>query len=132
MWLPILGLITGILIGSMFTFTIPIIYAKYLSVSVLAALDSLLGSVKALLEDSFDSAILISGFFANMLLAAGLAFMGDRLGLDLYMAAVIALGIRLFSNLGAIRRDLMEMHHTRKALKKAKAEAGEATNEAQQ
>ncbi|MCI8336403.1 MAG: small basic family protein [Peptococcaceae bacterium] len=130
MWLPILGLITGVLIGSMFTFTIPIIYAKYLSVSVLAALDSLLGSVKALLEDSFDSAILISGFFANMLLAAGLAFMGDRLGLDLYMAAVIALGIRLFSNLGAIRRDLMEMHHTRKALKQAKA--GDASNETQQ
>lgn len=130
MWLPILGLITGVLIGSMFTFTIPIIYAKYLSVSVLAALDSLLGSVKALLEDSFDSAILISGFFANMLLAAGLAFMGDRLGLDLYMAAVIALGIRLFSNLGAIRRDLMEMYHTRKALKQAKV--GDASNETQQ
>lgn len=128
MWLPILGLITGILIGSMFTFTIPIVYAKYLSVGVLAALDSLLGSVKALLEDSFDSTVLISGFFANILLAAALAFMGDRLGLDLYMAAVVALGIRLFSNLGAIRRDLMEMHHNKKALKKA----GEANHETQQ
>ena len=128
MWLPILGLITGILIGSMFTFTIPIAYAKYLSVGVLAALDSLAGSTKALLEDSFDSKVLVSGFFVNMLLAAGLAFMGDRLGLDLYMAAVIALGIRLFNNLGTIRRDLLEISRNKKEQKKV----GEAKHEDQE
>ncbi len=45
-WLPVIGLIGGIAIGSVFTFTVPVLYAKYLSVAVLAGLDSLLGSVR--------------------------------------------------------------------------------------
>lgn len=107
MWLPLIGLALGILLGSVFTLSVPIIYAKYLSIAVLAALDSLLGGVRGIIEDSFDGTILLSGFFVNTLLAAALAYLGDHLGVDLYLAAVIALGIRLFSNLGFIRRDLI-------------------------
>ncbi|MEL7563898.1 MAG: small basic family protein [Dehalobacterium sp.] len=114
MWFPIIGLILGILLGSIFTFTVPIVYAKYLSIAVLAALDSLLGGVRGILEESFDGTILLSGFFTNTLLAALLAYMGDHLGVDLYLAAVIAFGIRLFSNLGFIRRDLVSRYRNRK------------------
>ncbi|ATW25253.1 small basic family protein [Candidatus Formimonas warabiya] len=107
MWFPIIGLIIGILLGSIFTVSVPVFYAKYMSVAVLAALDSLLGGFRGLLEDSFDGTILLSGFFTNALLAALLAYLGDHLGVDLYLAAVIAFGIRLFGNLGFIRRDLI-------------------------
>lgn len=107
MWFPILGLILGILLGSIFTVTVPLFYAKYLSIAVLAALDSLLGGFRGIIEDSFDGTILLSGFFTNALLAAMLAYLGDRMGLDLYLAAVVAFGMRLFSNLGFIRRDLI-------------------------
>ena len=47
MWLiPLFGLLAGALIGSIVSFQIPIVFAKYLSVAVLAALDSVLGGVR--------------------------------------------------------------------------------------
>ncbi|HAA90086.1 MAG: Uncharacterized protein XD63_1370 [Thermoanaerobacterales bacterium 50_218] len=108
MWLPLLGMIAGILIGSMLALSIPGAYVKYLSVAVLASLDSVFGGIKALLEEKFDGAILLSGFFTNALLAALLAYLGDRLGVDLYLAAVFAFGVRLFQNLAIIRRKVFE------------------------
>ena len=107
MWLPLMGLILGLLTGSLFTLALPGFIAKYLSIAVLASLDSLLGGWRAVLEDTFDGAVLITGFFANALLAAGLAYLGDLLGLDLYLAAVITFGIRIFGNLGSIRHNIV-------------------------
>ena len=63
MWFPIVGLIIGILLGSIFTVPVPIVYAKYLSIAVLAALDSLMGGVRGILEDSFDGTILYPVFY---------------------------------------------------------------------
>ncbi|MCR4420026.1 MAG: small basic family protein [Clostridia bacterium] len=107
MWLPALGLAIGILIGLWFPLTIPLAYAKYLSVGVLAALDSIFGGLRAGLEENFDSGVFITGFFGNMLLAGVLAYLGDQLGIDLYLAAVFAFGVRIFQNLAIIRRHLL-------------------------
>ena len=115
MWLPILGLLLGIGIGSTLAIPIPGIYAKYLSVALLAALDSVFGGLRSVIEDKFDGSVLLTGFFTNALLAALLAYMGDRLGVDLYMAAVFAFGVRLFQNLAIIRREMLanwvQKHH---------------------
>ncbi|MBS4025216.1 MAG: small basic family protein [Clostridia bacterium] len=113
MWLPIIGLIVGIIFGSIFTFSIPVMYAKYMGVALLAGLDSVLGGVRSIMEDSFDGPILLTGFFTNILLAAFLAYVGDRLGVELYLAAVFAFGVRLFHNLAAIRRIILNKfnHH---------------------
>ena len=113
MWLPILGLILGLLLGTIFTFEVPIIFAKYLSIGVLAALDSLLGALRSMFEKKYESPILVTGFFTNILLAAGLAYLGDLLGLDLYLAAVIAFGLRIFSNLSFTRRYLINLYRNR-------------------
>jgi len=108
MWLPVMGLILGLLAGSLFTFAIPGVIAKYMSIAVLASLDSLLGGWRGVLDDNFDGAILISGFFTNAILAAALAYVGDLLGLDLYLAAVITFGLRIFGNAGYIRRSIVQ------------------------
>lgn len=108
MWLPILGLILGLAIGYVSPFSVPIGYAKYLSVAILAALDTVLGGIRAAQEEHFDSKVFLSGFFSNMLLAGFLAYVGDRIGVDLYLAAVVAFGVRLFQNLAIIRRHLLK------------------------
>lgn len=108
MWLPLLGLVFGLVIGYVSPLSVPVEYAKYLSVGLLAALDSVLGGIRAVQEDHFDSAVFLTGFSSNMLMAAFLAYLGDRIGVDLYLAAVVAFGVRLFQNLGIIRRHLIK------------------------
>ncbi|MGI6145004.1 MAG: small basic family protein [Peptococcia bacterium] len=118
MWfiLPIIGLILGIYLGSNITFQLPAIYIKYMSIAVLASLDSVFGGIKAVLKNNFDGTILLSGFFTNALLAALLAYLGDRLGVDLYYAAIFAFGVRIFQNLATIRHHVITNLRQRKAL----------------
>ncbi|MGM7701081.1 small basic family protein [Pseudalkalibacillus sp. Hm43] len=104
MWLPVLGLLIGLLLGFMSEIRIPDEYTSYLSIAVLAALDTLFGGIRAQLQKTFDDQVFITGFFFNILLAAGLAFLGVHLGVDLYLAAIFAFGVRLFNNIAVIRR----------------------------
>ncbi|QGQ46943.1 small basic family protein [Metabacillus sediminilitoris] len=107
MWLPILGLILGVILGLMSELRIPPEYSSYLSIAILAALDTLLGGIRAHLQDIYDELVFVSGFFFNILLAASLAFLGVHLGVDLYLVAVFAFGVRLFQNIAVIRRILI-------------------------
>lgn len=108
MWLPILGLLAGIILGFLFSVEIPLALVKYSAIAILAAMDTILGGARAQLEGRFDLSIFVSGFFANTLFAALLTAIGDLLGVDIYLGAVIAFSIRIFGNVGFIRRDLLE------------------------
>jgi len=103
MTLPVFGLLIGVIIGVMSPITVPVEYAKYMSVALLASLDSVFGGLRAGMEEKFDNTIFITGFFTNALLAASLVFIGERLGIDLYYVASLAFGLRIFQNLAAIR-----------------------------
>jgi small basic protein len=76
--------------------------------AILAALDSVLGAVRAELDGEFDNKIFLTGFFANIVLAGALTYLGDRLGVELYIAAIVAFGVRMFNNLAIIRRQLLQ------------------------
>lgn len=106
-WLPILGLLVGLALGMAFSLTIPADYSRYTAMALLAALDSVLGAVRAELDGEFDNRIFLTGFFANIILASVLTFLGDRLGVELYIAAIVAFGVRMFNNLAIIRRQLL-------------------------
>lgn len=105
--LPVLGLILGILVGIFIPYSIPFQYSNYVAISILAALDSVFGAAVATLQNKFNMKVFLSGFFGNALLAALLAYIGDKLGIQLYLAAVFAFGNRLFVNFGIIRRFLL-------------------------
>lgn len=104
MMLPIVGVLLGIAIGLLFPLSMPVEYGKFMAVALLASLDSVFGGLRSALEEKFDNAVFISGFFVNALLAVVLVFVGDRLGIDLYYVASLAFGLRIFQNLAIIRR----------------------------
>lgn len=99
-----LALALGVTLGLLTNIAIPTVLLTYLGVAVLAAIDSCLGGVRASLEHTFDDKVFVSGFLTNTLMAAFIVFVGDRIGVrELYLAAVVAFGIRLFDNLGTVR-----------------------------
>lgn len=104
MILPVIAVLVGIMIGLFFPVSMPVEYGKYLAVALLASLDSVFGGLRSGLEEKFDNAVFISGFFVNALLAVVLVFIGERLGIDLYYVASLAFGLRIFQNLAIIRR----------------------------
>lgn len=124
--IPIIGLIIGIILGIILPINIPRTLSLYLSVALLACLDSVFGGIRASVENKFDTDIFISGFFGNAVLAALLTYLGDRLNVPIYLAAVVVFGGRLFNNFAVMRREIIEGIR-RKRIKnlKAKGPGGE-------
>jgi small basic protein len=108
LWFPIASLTGGFALGyflfNRFQWEVSGEYAPYLSVAALAGLDTVFGGVRAGIEGRFQNDIFASGFVLNTLLAAVLAWLGDKIGVNLALVAVIALGSRVFLNLSLIRR----------------------------
>lgn len=107
MWLPFVGLCVGVIVGLFTSWTIPQDYARYTAVAVLAALDSMVGATRATLEGTYRNRVFLSGLVGNALLAFMITYLGDRLGSDLYIAAIVAFGVRLFDNFSKIRQRLL-------------------------
>ncbi len=107
MWIPLAGLLLGILLGLVLQVSVSFELARYSAVAILAALDSVLGAVRAELDGTFNERIFLSGFVTNALVAVLLTFVGDRLGIDLYLVALIAFGLRIFNNVALIRRHFL-------------------------
>lgn len=111
--LPLIGLLIGIALGLVLNIQVPVFWSKYLGIAVLAALDTAIGGLRASLEMKFNEKLFITGFFSNTLMAAFIVFVGDRLltGDILYLAAVVAFGVRLFQNLALVRRHIFQKRH---------------------
>lgn len=107
MLLPLAGLLVGILLGLVLNINVGFELSRYSAVAILAALDSVLGAVRAELEGVYDNRIFVSGFVVNAIVAVLLTFIGDRLGLDLYLVALLTFGLRIFQNVALIRRHVL-------------------------
>jgi small basic protein len=107
MWLPLVGLALGIALGLVLNVNVSPDLARYSAVAILAGLDSVLGAIRAELDAHYDNRIFLSGFITNTLVAVALTFVGDRLGIDLYLVALFAFGLRIFQNVALIRRHFL-------------------------
>lgn len=105
--LELIGLVAGLLIGAFFPWTIPAQWSLYVAAGLLAALDSALGGFRSRLKGEFKLEIFLSGTLGNAGIAAFLTWLGQRLGLPLYLAAVVVFGTRMFQNFAEIRRELL-------------------------
>lgn len=101
------GLALGVVVGFYIPFTYPVSYSLYMSVAILATMDSIFGAVKSVLQGKYDNLIFLTGFIGNAVLAIILTYIGDRLGLPLYYVAILVFGSRLFYNLSVIRRHIV-------------------------
>lgn len=110
MWIVILGLGLGLAIGFFTPVSVPVELSKYLAVALLAGMDSSLGGIRSGMEAQFRLSIFTSGFTFNILIAAILVYLGDLLGIDLYIAAIVVFGMRIFNNITAIRRKLIDKY----------------------
>src|SRR5690349_16443828 len=63
-------------------FTVPQEDARYAADGIRAAMDAILGAVRAVLNKSYANRIFLSGLLANVALAVLLTFLGDRLGVN--------------------------------------------------
>ncbi|MEE6281020.1 small basic family protein [Georgenia sunbinii] len=106
----IIGLVVGVVVGLVLEPTVPAALQPYLPIAVVAALDALFGGVRAYLEGLFDDRVFVTSFLFNVLIAAFLVFLGDQLGVGSQMttAIVVVLGIRIFSNVASIRRQIFK------------------------
>lgn len=106
--IAILGLVVGVVAGLLLQPEVPVGLQPYLPIAVIAALDALFGGLRALLDGIFDDRVFLVSFLSNVVLAALIVFLGDQLGVgtQLSTAVVVVLGIRIFSNVAAIRRHL--------------------------
>ena len=69
MILPLFGLLFGVLAGLVLNVNVSYELSRYSAVAILAALDSVLGAVRAELDGVYDNRIFISGFVTNAVVA---------------------------------------------------------------
>ncbi|TCD54796.1 DUF1290 domain-containing protein [Alloscardovia theropitheci] len=102
----VLGIIVGVVIGLFVHTDIPVWLQPYLPIMVVAALDALLGAARAFFERNFSDRVFVISFLSNVVIAVLLVYIGTLLGVSsqLTTAVIVVLGIRIFSNVSAIRR----------------------------
>ena len=86
-YIVLVSLAIGLLIGYMSPIVIPLAYSKLFSVALVAALDAAFGGLRAAVAERFDKHVFVTGFFSNTLLA---------------------FGFRIFKNLAILRRYLLK------------------------
>ncbi len=107
----ILGVIAGIIVPyNLNSTTLP-----YAAVAIIAALDSVFGAWHANLNKKFNLNVFMMGLVSNAVLAVALTFVGNLLGINLYFAAIIVFGVRMFNNMSSIRRLTLDIYFEKRA-----------------
>lgn len=125
--LPIVGLI----VGAVLAITLKVgpqggLAGQYLAVACLAGFDTICGGVRSGLEGKYTNEIFLTGFISNIVIAFGIAYLGDMIGLDLFLAVALVLGARIFTNLSLIRRVLLTRFQDARDRKRLQALAAQA------
>ena len=118
-----IAIILGCVIGALIGINMPMIsytYSGYLAIAIIAALDSVFGGIASTLNKNFDLKIFVTGFFGNAILSILLTYLGQKLNVDIYLAAIVVFVGRMFNNLALIRRYSIEKFRKNKTKDKKK------------
>ena len=86
-----IAILIGCVIGALIGMHAPVIsytYSGYLAIAIVAALDSVFGGITSVLKGNFDLKVFLSGFFGNAILSILLTWLGVKLNVDIYLAAI--------------------------------------------
>lgn len=107
----LLAILMGCILGAIVGINAPIIsytYSSYLAIAIIASLDSVFGGIVGVQKGEFDFKVFISGFFCNSILSILLTYLGNKLDVDIYLAAIVVFVGRMFLNLTFIRKYYIE------------------------
>ena len=118
----LIAILVGCIIGAILGLNSPLIpysVSGYLAIGIMAALDSVFGGIKSVVQKNFDMKVFVSGFVL-------LTYLGNKLNVDISLAAIIVFVGRIFIDLAIIRRyyiekwtNWMEKKQKEKSIKKA-------------
>ena len=103
----LIAILVGCILGAIIGANGPVIsytYSGYLAIAIVAALDSVFGGITSVLKGNFNMKIFITGFFGNAILSILLTWLGVKLNVDIYLAAIVVFVGRMFTNFAIIRR----------------------------
>lgn len=120
----LIGLIVGVVLGILYPLKISTSMTLYAGIGLLAALDSGLGGYRARLQGEFHTGIFLSGILGNSIIAVALTWLGQKMGVPIYLAAIVVFGTRLFQNFGEIRRELLTSGRKRGKMEQDIEDAG--------
>ncbi len=106
-----IAIVIGCILGAVIGIYAPMVsytYSGYLAIAIIAALDSVFGGIASTLKKNFDLKIFVTGFFGNAILSIMLTYLGQKLNVDIYLAAIVVFVGRMFNNLAIIRRYYIE------------------------
>ncbi len=124
--LPLVALGVGVGVALTLRLSLGGVGGQYLAVACLAGLDTVLGGIRAGLDGKFQNAVFVTGFVANVVVAFFLAWLGDQIYINLFLAVALALGTRIFNNLSFIRRLLITRWEDSAARRQREAQASSA------
>lgn len=107
----VLAIAVGCILGAIIGINLPLIpyeYSSFLAISIVAALDSVLGGIYATLKGNFDFKTFVTGFFGNAILSILLTYLGEKLNVDIYIGAIVVFVWRMFNNVTMIRIHYVE------------------------
>lgn len=130
--IPILALLIGIALPVLFKID-PVQgqLGQYLAVACLAGIDTVCGGIRTGMEQKFRRDVFITGFVVNVSIAFGLAWLGDRIGQNMFLVAALVFGQRIFNNLSIIRRQVLTKWQSDRERRKLAREQAAAQAKAQ-
>ena len=90
------GIVIGFAAGWYFPLYLPFEYARLLSVSLMAALDTVFGGMRSSMEGKYDNTVFITGFFYQCCFGSVFVLFRYFAGIDLYLVAILIFGMRIF------------------------------------
>lgn len=126
-FVPLLALVAGVVAAKFLARPVEGDLGLYLAIACVAGFDTICGGIRSGLEGKFHNDVFVTGFVSNILIAFFLAWLGDQIGINLFLAAVLVMGTRIFTNLSLIRRYMLtKWTDNSEKRKAAKQPAGQA------